>query len=533
MKKFLKEEWKTIFIMTAIFIACYYLPVGTARFDNAVLESLHLVRWYVREHVIMCLIPAFFISGAITVFISQNTVIKYLGAKANKLLAYSVASVAGSILAVCSCTILPLFNGIYKLGAGLGPACTFLYSGPAINILAIVLSARILGLDIGIARSVGAILLSIVIGILMEQFFFEQKTDNAESLKHSFSDENCNNNQLQHQQQIELEHAKPLWYNFLLLASLIGILVFANWSKPQTSVFYLKDGTKIIGIINNENEINNLSSSDVISIRVLDQASTSQIKHLINKQNLIYQKNYNTKNNENNEEIVITISKNEIKAIDVYLNIWGYIWLYKWKITTVFGILLMLSMLVGLNIKYTKVIAMLTLAIIGYIINPIDHTITFVLASLGLCYATLSSENEAREWFLASWENAKMILPMLLVGVLIAGFLFGSVGKEGIIPQNYIKPLVGGNSVLANFIASIVGAFMYFATLTEVPIVQGLLNSGMGKGPAIALLLAGPALSLPSMLVINNIMGLKKTIAFISLTVVLATLYGNLVGLAM
>ncbi len=150
-----KAESKKLVVIIAVFLGCFYLPVGIRRFDNAVAESLHLLKWYAQEHVLLCLVPAFFIAGAISVFVSQASVMKYLGARANKVLAYGVASVSGTILAVCSCTVLPLFAGIYKMGAGLGPACAFLYSGPAINILAIILTARVLGLKIGIARAAG------------------------------------------------------------------------------------------------------------------------------------------------------------------------------------------------------------------------------------------------------------------------------------------------------------------------------------------------------------------------------------------
>ena len=162
-----KKEWKSFAIITAVFLGVFYMPVGNSRFDYAVFESLHLVKWYAREHVLLCLVPAFFIAGAIAVFISQESVMRYLGAGANKVLAYGIASVSGNVLAVCSCTVLPLFAGIYRMGAGLGPAATFLYSGPAINVLAIVLTARVLGLEMGIARAVGAIVFSIIIGLFM------------------------------------------------------------------------------------------------------------------------------------------------------------------------------------------------------------------------------------------------------------------------------------------------------------------------------------------------------------------------------
>ena len=151
-----KREWKPLVLIVAVFLACFYLPVGIPRFDNAIMEALHLVKWYAREHVVLCLIPAFFIAGAISVFISQASVMKYLGANAPKVLAYGVASVSGTVLAVCSCTVLPLFSGIWRMGAGLGPATAFLYSGPAINRRHCP-TARILGLELGIARAVGAI----------------------------------------------------------------------------------------------------------------------------------------------------------------------------------------------------------------------------------------------------------------------------------------------------------------------------------------------------------------------------------------
>ena len=144
--------WKPLSVITGIFLIFFFLPLDSPRFTGAVIESLALTKWYAQEHVILCLIPAFFIAGAIACFVSQAAVMKYLGAGAKKVLAYGVASVSGSILAVCSCTVLPLFASIWKRGAGLGPAIAFLYSGPAINVLAIVLTARVLGFGIGVAR---------------------------------------------------------------------------------------------------------------------------------------------------------------------------------------------------------------------------------------------------------------------------------------------------------------------------------------------------------------------------------------------
>jgi len=380
------------FIIAAVFLGFYYLPIEALPFRNPVFEALALAKWYAREHVLLCLVPAFFIAGAISVFISQAAVIKYFGAKAKKILAYSVASVSGSVLAVCSCTVLPLFSGIYKRGAGLGPAIAFLYSGPAINILAIIFTANVLGWELGLARAIGAVIFSVIIGFLMHLIFIkEEKRRHAEG---NFSVP-------------EEEASRPLWKNAIYFASMIGILVFANWTKP--------------------------GSSDT--------------------------------------------------------GIWVNIYRFKWIITSFFAIVLAVT-----SISWFK-------------------------------------KDELGKWVRSSWEFALQILPLLLFGVLVAGFLLGRVGHEGVIPSRFVARLVGGNSLFANFFASIFGAFMYFATLTEVPILRGLIGAGMGKGPALALLLAGPALSLPSMLVIRSVIGTKKTIVYIFLVVIMATLSGILFGI--
>ncbi len=387
----LKEEWKKFGFILGVFLILFYLPLGNARFDNAVMESLYLVKWYAQEHVLLCLVPAFFIAGAISVFISQASVMKYLGAKANKVLAYGVASVSGTVLAVCSCTVLPLFAGIYKMGAGLGPACAFLYAGPAINILAILLTARVLGVELGVARAFGAILFSIIIGVLMHLIFRkEEKESRAAAMMMP-----------------EVEVKRPLWMNGVYFASMIGVLVFANWGKPDSP-----DG------------------------------------------------------------------------------LWALIYNAKWILTAVF------------------------LGLLG-----------FMLAFMKM------DKTEGGEWLSSTWSFAKQILPLLLIGVLIAGLLLGRVGHEGLIPSDWVAKSVGGNSFASNFFAAFAGAFMYFATLTEVPILEGLIGSGMGKGPALALLLAGPALSLPNMLVIRSILGTKKTVAFVSLVIVMATISGMLFGM--
>ena len=426
-----KQEWKKLIIIAGIFLACFYLPVGTARFNNAVLEAFHLVKWYAREHVLLCLIPAFFIAGAIAVFVSQASVMKYLGAKANKILAYAVASVSGTILAVCSCTVLPLFAGIYKMGAGLGPACTFLYSGPAINVLAIVLTARVLGLELGIARALGAIIFSVVVGVLMHFIF--RKEENAKAAA-----------------QLEMpdeEVKRPLWQNLLYFASMVGILVFANWGKTD---------------------------------------DTS--------------------------------------------GLFAAVYAVKWIIASAFSVMLGIILVAWFDFKWWKVLVTAIPVVILAVLFPDMPLIAFSAGVIGLSGFTSTDKGETGEWFASSWGFAKQILPLLLIGVLIAGALLGRVGHEGLIPSEWVAEALGGNSLRANFFASFAGAFMYFATLTEVPILQGLIANGMGKGPALALLLAGPALSLPNMLVIRSVLGTKKTIVFVSIVIIMATISGMIFG---
>lgn len=385
------KEWKIFILLAAAFLICYFFPLSIIPFKGPIFEALALVRWYAREHVLLCLVPAFFIAGAISMFLSQASVIKYFGPNSNKVLSYGVASVSGTILAVCSCTVLPMFSGIYKRGAGLGPAIAFLYSGPAINVLAIILTARILGMEMGIARAVGAVVFSVIVGLLMHLIFLKEEKQRTAEGELYFG---------------EKEEHRPLWKTALFFAALVGILVFANWGKPQ--------------------------------------------------------------------------------AVDI--GFWTLVFRCKWWIAGAFAALLLFMI-----IRWFK-------------------------------------KEELSDWTLSSWGFAKQILPLLLLGVLASGFLLGRPGFEGLIPSSAVEKLVGGNSLFANFFASIVAAFMYFATLTEVPILQGLIGAGMGKGPALALLLAGPALSLPSMLVMRGIMGTKKTLVYVSLVVIMATISGIIYG---
>ena len=440
-----KKEIRILLWIIVIFAAVFFLPLGSESFMTAVYATLDLAKWYAREHVVLCLLPAFFIAGVIAVFVSQGSVLKYFGANAKKWLSYTVASVSGCILAVCSCTILPLFTSIYKRGAGLGPAVAFLYSGPAISILSIILTARILGFEMGVARTVGAVLFAVVIGLLMSFFFRKEEKAKKEAQMNI----------------VPPPEKRPVWQTAFHFFTLVLILVFANWGAP--------------------------SASDT--------------------------------------------------------GLWNSIFTYKWYITGALALLLCWSLVrilrlrllwVSLGAVATAVAAILAnLFIENAKLVPLVPMLVAV-ASLSLILLFDKRDEENRDWALASWGFAKQILPLLAVGVLIAGFLLGSTHDDtalaGIIPNGWIEWAVGGNSLLSNFSASFAGAFMYFATLTEVPIVQGLLASGMGEGPALALLLAGPSLSLPNMLVIRGVLGTKKTVVYVALVIVMATLAGFVFG---
>ena len=427
-----KEQYKSFLWITGFFMFIYFMPLGNSNFDAAIYDALELTKWYAREHVLLCLIPAFFIAGTISVFVSQASVIKYFGAKAKLWVAYLVASVSGSILAVCSCTVLPLFSSIHKRGAGLGPAIAFLYSGPAINILAIILTARILGFELGIARVIGAVLFSIVIGLIMA---FLYRKEEAEKSKAQLA-------------MPEIPEERPLWQTSFHFFSLVGILIFATWGNPDSN-------SGFFAIVTNN----------------------------------------------------------------------------KWLITGIFGILLATSLIFILKINKIWVLsATIIVAFLGFSF-PQEPLIAFVTAIVALTVILTFSKDEPNVWLEESWNLAKQILPLLIAGVLVSGFLLGRPGGgNGIIPNEWISSIVGGNSLSANFFASIVAAFMYFATLTEVPILQGLMNSGMGNGPALALLLAGPALSLPNMLVIRKVIGTEKTVVYVTLVIIMATFSGMFFG---
>jgi len=387
---FVKERTKLLLILLT-FLACYYVPWGHATIRQSGLEAFMMLREYAREHVLTCLVPAFFIAGAIAVFVSQASVLKYFGATAKRILSYSVASVSGTILAVCSCTVLPLFAGIYTRGAGIGPATAFLYSGPAINVLAIVLTARILGWQLGLARAIGAVVFAVITGLVMAFIF--RKDDASRTAGEMYLPD-------------EEGKGRTLIQDALFMLTMVLILVFAAFAKPSDS-------------------------------------ST---------------------------------------------GLWPAIFGAKWYITIA------------------------------------------LLIVLGVMLKSWFTKDERVSWVQATWGFMKQIFPLLAAGVLVAGFMLGRPGHAALIPDHYIQSLVGGNSLTANFFASVSGALMYFATLTEVPILQGLIGAGMGKGPALSLLLAGPALSLPNMLVIGRVIGVKKTATFCLIIVILSTIAGMSYG---
>jgi len=431
-----RKEWSIAAVLVSVFLLAYFVPWSAPRVRGAGLESFLMLQDYARQHVVLCLIPALFIAGAIAVFVSQAAVMKYFGAKANKVLSYSVASISGTILAVCSCTVLPLFAGITTRGAGLGPAVAFLYSGPAINVLAIVLTARVLGWKLGLARALGAVALSIVIGLLMHVIYLKEERAKAANGDEFVIPED--------------EKARPLWKNAAYFFAMVAILVFANWGKPASLSLTTTAGQVVSGT------------------RVLENAAGINVQ------------------TEAGEQVVVPAD--QVTAVSYGSGLYATIYRFRFWIA-------------------------------GF----------FMLALLGMLAAWFRKP-EMEEWGSATWGFAKQIMPLLFAGVLVAGFLLGRPGQEALIPNAWIASLVGGNSLWANFLASFSGALMYFATLTEVPILQGLIGSGMGKGPALSLLLAGPALSLPSMLVLRSVMGTRKMLTYVTLVVVLSTLAGWVLG---
>lgn len=440
------SEFKKLFLIVAAFAAAFFLPMEDATFQTALQATLDLVHWYAREHVILCLLPAFFIAGIIAVFISRDAVMKYLGAGASKWISYSMAAVSGGILAVCSCTILPLFTGIHKRGAGLGPAIAFLYSGPAISILSVILTARILGPEMGVARTVCATGFSIIIGMVMAWLF--RREEQQQPMAHATKKADAAGS------------PRSMACIFLLFFSLVAVMIFANWAPPQG-----QDG-----------------------------------------------------------------------------KIWRMVYESRWYLvgSAAFALCWALVEYLGMPLWKVLVGVVATILSIGISQQYVSDAVFVPLIPMLVALAALSvalltdRRRENREWALSAWDFTKKTMPLMALGIVFTGFLLGSVHENtsipGVIPAEWIQQLVGGNSLLANFITSFAGAFMYFSTLTEIPIVQGMMASGMGKGPALALLLAGPSLSLPNMLVVAGVMGWRKTFAYVFLVITLSTVCGYIYG---
>jgi uncharacterized protein len=428
----IERRWLALAIFG--FAAIYALPLTTLAWLDwrpvafAVYEGAALLQWYAREHVILCLLPAFLVAGGMAVYIPQAVVLKHLGAEANRWVALGVASVSGTVLAVCSCTVLPLFGGLYKRGAGIGPAVAFLYTGPAINVIAIVMTAKVLGAQLGIARAVAAIVFAVVIGLVMHLIFGRNATGAGfKALPDA-----------------DFKAANALG----LFGAMMAVLVFANWAMVSAE----------------------------------DQSA------------------------------------------------WAAVAALKWWLAGGFGALVAVVLVVGYGWRPAPLLAVAAFVVLLALLVPHEPQLAFLAGLIGLVIVGLRNGDDAQDWMAETWGFAKQIMPLLLAGVFVAGMLLGRPGEEGLIPPGWIARAVGGESLAANLFASVVGSLMYFATLTEVPIVQAFRGAGMGEGPSLALLLAGPALSLPNMLAIRSIMGTARTAVYVALVVVMATLSGLIYG---
>jgi uncharacterized protein len=424
-------EWKKVLGVLGVFALCYFLPLERARFQDGLAQGLALTRWYAREHVILCLVPAFFIAGAVATFVRRESVMRYLGPKAPKPAAYGVASISGGILAVCSCTVLPIFAGIWRMGAGLGPAVAFLYSGPAISALALILTARILGWELGVARAVGAVVFALVIGLLMAWIFRKSELDKSR-VAAELSDPG--------------PAPRPLWQTVVWVGLMLALLVFANWSEAESG------------------------------------------------------------------------------------GIFGLLARWKWGLVAASALGMAAALIFWFGAAWGRVLAVGGAVSLAAFAAPHNVLVPFGVGTVGLVWIAIKTGGELGEWWVSTWDFTKMIAPLLLGGVFVSGFLLGQPGREGLIPSSWVAAAVGGNNLFAVAFSSVLGALMYFATLTEIPVLQGLLGSGMGKGPALALLLAGPALSLPNLLALGKIFGASRTFVYALLVVIMATISGWIYG---
>ena len=384
-----KKEWKIFGYIAAIFLVFYFLPLGNLKIQEAIAESFRLLQWYVRNHTLACIVPALFIAGAIITFLSQSSVMRYLGPKANPILAYGVASVSGCILAVCSCSVLPMFAGIYRLGAGLGPASAFLYSGPAINILAIFLTARVLGFQIGAARAVGSIAFAILIGTLMAVIFRKEEKVKAQVAM----------------QMPEPEKPKRhITKTALFLSCMILFLIFSDWFNPGNVTVKTNDGRQFNAVIIHE-------TKDAVRFQLEQDVGTEKSGDKI------------------------SIPKTDIEKMTDRQSWVMSVYHFRWYLAGV-----------------------MALAVLIMTWRWFDR-------------------NEINEWMSNTWQFTKLLVPLLYGGVFIVGFV------SVLLPEKQVAVWVGDNSLRSNLVASVIGAFWYFATLTEIPITQALMNLGMDKGP--------------------------------------------------
>jgi uncharacterized membrane protein YraQ (UPF0718 family) len=432
----MKRELKIFGALAGIFLVAYILPLGNPKIQEAIQEAFRLLQWYARNHTLACVVPALFIAGAIITFLSQSSVMRYLGPRSNPILAYAVASVAGCVLAVCSCSVLPMFAGIYNLGAGLGPATAFLYSGPGINVLAIFLSARVLGFSIGAGRFVGAVVFSVVIGLIMAAVFRRGEQAKVQAAMQMPEPE---------------KPRRPIYKTAVFLACMILFLVFSDWFNPGNVVVKTTDGREFKAVVIHE-------TKDMIRFQLEQDLDSAQLGDKI-----------------------------ELSKTDIAEKQEQETWIIK-----------------------------------------IHHIRWYLAGFMGLLVALMAwrwfEKDELREWMHNTWEFAKLLVPLLFGGVFVVGFV------SVLLPEKQVAQWVGDNSLRSNFVASVIGTFWYFATLTEIPITQALMEMGMHKGPVLALLLAGPALSLPNILVIRKIVGNSRTFVFVVLVVVMSTIVGLLFG---
>lgn len=436
----MKRELTILFGLVSVFLIAYFLNFTDAKIQGAIMEAFYMLQWYARNHTLACVVPAMFIAGGIATFLSKEGVLRHLGPGASKVEAYGVASVSGTVLAVCSCSVLPMFAGIYRVGAGLGPAAAFLYSGPAINVMAIFLTARVLGFDLGIGRVVGSIVFAIIIGLLMAAIFREDEQERQKAT-------------------LQLPEPPParrhLWQTAVFFAAMILFLVFSDWANPSLTTIEKSDGTRMrVAVL--------LETTEMLRVQVEEPTDNLRkgVKLIIPKREIV--------------RTSAATPEGYEWAAWVYANRWYF------AAACLAGTLLMAGRWFG--------------------------------------------RDELAEWMNQTWGFARSIIPLLFGGVFVTGFI------GALIPEEVVGRWVGGDSLSANLVASVIGAMWYFATLTEIPILETLIGLGMGRGPALTLLLAGPALSLPSIAVIYSVLGLRKTAVFVGLVVVMSALVGMVFG---